>query len=325
MAQLTMVQALQDALATAMRENPHVLILGEDIGKAGGVFRATDGLLAEFGEKRVLDTPLCENGIVGAAVGMALYGLRPVVEIQFSDFIYPAFDQITSELAKFRYRSAGQYTTPVVVRAPVGGGIKGGLYHSQSPEAYFAHTPGLKVVTPATPKDAKGLLLAAIADPDPVIFLEPKRLYRTMREEVAEGHYLEPIGRARVARSGDAATVLTYGSCVSVALEAADRIREKAGRDVEVLDLRTLAPLDVEAVLGSVRKTGRVVVAHEAPRTCGYGAELAALVAERALTRLEAPVGRVAGFDTPFPYTLEQAYLPDAARVAGAIDYVIGY
>jgi 2-oxoisovalerate dehydrogenase E1 component beta subunit len=325
MAELTMVQALQDGLATALREDPNVLILGEDVGQAGGVFRVTDGLLAEFGEKRVLDTPLCENGIVGAAVGMAIYGLKPVVEIQFSDFIYPAFDQIASELAKFRYRSAGQYSTPVVVRAPVGGGIKGGLYHSQSPEAYFAHTPGLKVITPSTPRDAKGLLLAAIADPDPVIFLEPKRLYRTIKEEVPEGSFTEEIGKARVARRGDAATVLTYGSCVPVAVEAAGRIREKSGHEVEVIDIRTLVPLDAEAVLGSVTRTGRVVIVHEAPRTCGYGAELAALISERALTRLEAPIGRVAGFDTPFPYTLEHAYLPDAGRIAGAIDYVIGF
>jgi 2-oxoisovalerate dehydrogenase E1 component beta subunit len=325
MAELTMVQALQDGLATAMRENDNVLVLGEDVGRAGGVFRVTDGLLAEFGDTRVLDTPLCENGIVGAAIGMALYGLRPIVEIQFSDFIYPAFDQITSELAKFRYRSAGQYSSPVVVRAPVGGGIKGGLYHSQSPEAYFAHTPGLKVVTPATPRDAKGLLLAAVEDPDPVIFLEPKRLYRTTREEVPEGRFTESIGQARVARAGDAATVLTYGSCVPVAIEAAERIHKKSGQQVEVLDLRTLVPLDVDAVLASVTRTGRVVIAHEAPRTCGYGAELAALVAERALTRLEAPVGRVAGFDTPFPYTLEHAYLPDAGRIAGAIEYVVGF
>jgi 2-oxoisovalerate dehydrogenase E1 component beta subunit len=256
---------------------------------------------------------------------MALYGLRPVVEIQFADFIYPAFDQIVSELAKFRYRSAGQYTAPVVVRAPAGGGIKGGLYHSQSPEAYFAHTPGLKVVTPSTPRDAKGLLLAALADPDPVIFLEPKRLYRSVREEVPAESYREPLGRARVARSGDAATVITYGATVPTALEAAERVRGRGGREVEVLDLRTLVPYDHEAVLASVRKTGRAVVLHEAPRTCGYGAEIAAFLAERALTRLEAPIVRVAGFDTPFPYTLEHAYLPDARRVEKALEYVLSY
>lgn len=320
-----MVQAVKDALGTALRENPRVLLLGEDVGRAGGVFRATEGLLDEFGETRVIDTPLAENGIVGTAIGMALYGLRPVVEIQFSDFIYPAFDQIVSELAKFRYRSAGQYSAPVVVRAPYGGGIKGGLYHSQSPEAYFAHTPGLKVVIPSTPRDAKGLLLASLSDPDPVIFLEPKRLYRSTREEVPAGHFVEPLGTARVARAGDAATVITYGSTVPTAVEAADRVSERRGRQVEVIDLRTLVPFDHEAVLSSARKSGRVVVVHEAPRTCGFGAEISAFLAERALTRLEAPVVRVAGFDTPFPYTLEHAYLPDARRVETALEYVLSF
>jgi 2-oxoisovalerate dehydrogenase E1 component beta subunit len=322
---MTMVQALQDALAVALREDPRVVVLGEDVGRAGGVFRVTDGLLAEFGEERVLDTPLAENGIVGAAAGMAMYGLRPVAEIQFADFIYPAFDQIVSEVAKLRYRSNGQYTAPLVVRAPMGGGIRGGLYHSQSPEAYFAHTPGLKVVVPATPRDAKGLLLAAIADPDPVIFLEPKRLYRSSREEVPAGRTTEEIGRARVARAGDRVTLLTYGSTVPVALEAAERLAAEGGGETEVLDLRTLIPLDVESVLASVQKTGRVVILHEAPRTCGYGAELAALVAERALLRLEAPIARVAGFDTPFPYTLEHAYLPDAGRVHRALRFAAGF
>src|SRR5687768_14073400 len=254
-----------------MRRDDDVVVLGEDIGKAGGVFRATEGLLDEFGPGRVLDTPLAENGIVGTAIGMALYGLRPVAEIQFSDFIFPAFDQVVSEAAKMRYRSNGQYAAPIVVRAPVGGGIKGGLYHSQSPEAYFAHTAGLVVVSPSTPSDAKGLLLSALLSPDPVMFLEPKRLYRTAAEA--------------------------------------------SSASVEVLDLRTLLPLDVDAVLASVRKTGRCVIVHEAPRTCGYGAELAAIVAERALGSLLGPIARVAGFDTPFPYTLEHVYLPEARRV----------
>ena len=320
-----MVQALQDALAVALREDPRVVVLGEDVGKAGGVFRVTDGLLAEFGGERVLDTPLAENGIVGAAAGMALYGLRPIVEIQFADFIYPAFDQIVSELAKIRYRSNGQYAAPVVVRAPMGGGIKGGLYHSQSPEAYFAHTPGLRVVIPSTPHDAKGLLLSALASPDPVIFLEPKRLYRSFKEEVPVGHYTVPLEAARVARAGDRATILTYGATVPTAVEAAERQSRDGGGEIEVIDLRTLVPLDVETVLDSVRKTGRVVILHEAPRTCGFGAELSALVAERAMTRLEAPIARVAGFDTPFPYSLEHAYLPDARRVQQALEYVVGY
>lgn len=321
---MTMVQAIQDALRIALREDPAVVILGEDVGRAGGVFRVTEGLQAEFGETRVVDTPLAENGIVGGAIGMALYGLRPVVEIQFVDFIYPAFDQIVSELAKMRWRSAGQYTCPVIVRAPYGGGIKGGLYHSQSPEAYFCHTAGLTVVIPSTPSDAKGLLLAALAGEDPVIFLEPKRLYRSTREEVAEGRYTVPIGRARIAHEGTQCTVLAYGAMVPVAIEAATAAAER-GWSVEVVDLRTLAPLDSETVLASVRKTGRMVVLHEAPRTCGYGAELVALVAEQALTSLQAPVLRVTGYDTPFPYTLEHSYLPDAPRTLRAIEHVMTF
>jgi 2-oxoisovalerate dehydrogenase E1 component beta subunit len=321
---MTMVQAIQDALRIALREDPGVVVLGEDVGRAGGVFRVTEGLQAEFGEDRVVDTPLAENGIVGGAIGMALYGLKPVVEIQFVDFIYPAFDQIVSEMAKLRWRSAGQYACPMVVRAPYGGGIKGGLYHSQSPEAYFCHTAGLTVVIPSTPSDAKGLLLAALAGEDPVIFLEPKRLYRSVREEVAEGRFTVPLSRARVAREGEHCTVLAYGAMVPVAVEAATAAAER-GWSVEVVDLRTLSPLDSEAVLASVRKTGRVVVLHEAPRTCGYGAELAALIAEQALTSLQAPVLRVTGYDTPFPYTLEHSYLPDAPRALRAIEHVMSF
>jgi 2-oxoisovalerate dehydrogenase E1 component beta subunit len=322
MPSMTMVQAIQDALRVALREDPRVVVLGEDVGKAGGVFRVTEGLQAEFGESRVVDTPLAENGIVGGAIGMALYGLKPVVEIQFVDFIYPAFDQIVSEMAKLRWRSAGQYTCPVVVRAPYGGGIKGGLYHSQSPEAYFCHTAGLTVVIPSTPSDAKGLLLAALAGEDPVVFLEPKRLYRSVREEVAEGSFTVPLASARVVRAGEQCTVLAYGAMVPVAVEAAEQAAAR-GWSVEVVDLRTLTPLDSETVLASVRKTGRVVVLHEAPRTCGYGAELAALIAEQALTSLQAPVLRVTGYDTPFPYTLEHTYLPDAPRALRAIEHVM--
>ncbi|MEP7029161.1 MAG: alpha-ketoacid dehydrogenase subunit beta [Candidatus Eisenbacteria bacterium] len=323
MTERTLVQAVNDALREGMRRDADVLVLGEDIGAAGGVFRATEGLLDEFGSERVIDTPLAENGIVGAAIGMALYGLRPVAEIQFSDFIYPAFDQIVSELAKMRYRSNNQYSAPVVVRAPVGGGIKGGLYHSQSPEAYFAHTAGLTVVTPGTPADAKGLLMSALRHPDPVIFLEPKRLYRTSKEDVPDGVHEVLIGRARLAREGSDVSVLTYGSMTPVCVSAAEELEEVGGASVEVVDLRTLVPLDVEMVLASVRKTGRCVIVHEAPRTCGYGAELAALVAERALMSLTAPIARVAGFDTPFPYTLEHVYLPDARRVTNAIAHVM--
>ena len=323
MAERTLVQAVNDALREGMRRDPDVLILGEDIGRAGGVFRATEGLLDEFGAERVVDTPLAENGIVGTAIGMALYGMRPVAEIQFSDFIYPAFDQIVSEAAKMRYRSNNQYSAPVVIRAPVGGGIKGGLYHSQSPEAYFAHTAGLTVITPSTPSDAKGLLMSALRYPDPVIFLEPKRLYRTSKEEVPDGVHEQPIGKARIARPGDDVSVITYGSMTPVCVAAAEELAQAGGASVEVVDLRTLVPLDVDAVLASIRKTGRCVIVHEAPRTCGYGAELAALVAERALMSLTAPIARVAGFDTPFPYTLEHVYLPDARRVTHAIEHVL--
>jgi 2-oxoisovalerate dehydrogenase E1 component beta subunit len=321
---MTMVQAIQDALRVALREDSRVVLLGEDVGKNGGVFRVTEGLQAEFGSERVADTPLAENGIIGGAIGMALYGLRPVAEIQFVDFIYPAFDQIVSELAKMRWRSAGQYSCPVVVRAPYGGGIRGGLYHSQSPEAYFCHTAGLTVVIPASPSEAKGLLLAAIDGEDPVIFLEPKRLYRSTREDVAEGRTTVPLSRAAIPRAGEHCTVLAYGAMVPVAVEAAESVAER-GWSVEIVNLRTLVPLDQDTVLESVRKTGRVVIVHEAPRTCGYGAELAALIAEQALTSLVAPVLRVTGYDTPFPYTLEHAYLPDAPRVIRALEHVMSY
>jgi 2-oxoisovalerate dehydrogenase E1 component beta subunit len=315
---LNIIQAVNDALRIEMRRDSRVVVLGEDVGKFGGVFRATNGLFEEFGAERVIDTPLAEAGIIGTAIGMALYGLKPVPEIQFADFIYPAFDQIVNELAKFRYRSGGQYTAPVVIRTPYGGGIRGGHYHSQSPEAYFAHTPGLKVVIPSSPHDAKGLLLSAIRGEDPVIFMEPKRVYRAAKGEVPEGDYTVPIGQARVAREGSQVTVLCYGAMVHTVMEAAERAVAE-GFDPEVIDLRTLLPLDTEAVIASVAKTGRAVIAHEAPKTCGYGAELAALICERALMHLEAPIARVAGFDTPFPYTLENEYLPSPERVFRAI------
>ncbi len=321
MATMTILQAVNDTLRHEMRHDRNVVVLGEDVGKNGGVFRATEGLFDEFGGDRVMDTPLTESGIVGAAIGMALYGLRPVAEIQFQDFIFPAFDQIVNEMAKFRYRSGGQYPCPLVVRAPYGGGIRGGHYHSQSGEAYFAHTPGLKVVIPSTPADAKGLLAASIRDEDPVIFLEPKRIYRSVKGEVPEGEHLVPLGKARLAREGRHVTVYAYGAMIPVALEAADQAAAK-GIEVEVLDLRTLVPLDKPAVLESVKKTGRAVVLYEAPRTCGYGAEISAIIAEEAIEYLEAPIVRVAGFDTPFPYTLEHVYMPDAHRVLTAIEKV---
>jgi 2-oxoisovalerate dehydrogenase E1 component beta subunit len=312
------IQAVNDALRIEMRRDSRVVVLGEDVGKFGGVFRATTGLYDEFGPDRVFDTPLSEAGIIGSAIGMALYGLRPVPEIQFADFIYPAYDQIVNELAKFRYRSGGQYPCPVVIRTPYGGGIRGGHYHSQSPEAYFVHTPGLKVVIPSNPYDAKGLLLSAMRGEDPVIFMEPKRVYRAAKGEVPEGDYTVPLGQAKVVREGSQLTVLCYGAMVHTCVEAA-QLAEKDGFDPEIIDLRTLLPLDAETVLQSVRKTGRVVIAHEAPKTCGFGAELAALIAEKALMSLEAPINRVAGFDTPFPYTLENEYLPSPDRVALAI------
>lgn len=318
MATMTLIQAIRDALDSEMGSNPAVVLLGEDIGRNGGVFRATEGLWEKFGEERVIDTPLAESGIVGMAVGMALNGLRPVAEIQFADFIYPAFDQIVSEMAKLRYRSAGQFCASVVIRAPSGGGIKGGHYHSQSPEAYFIHTAGLKVVMPSTPADAKGLLLSAMRDPDPVIFFEPKALYRTVKGEVPDGEYAVPLGQARCAREGRDVSLFAYGAMVPVA-EAAAAAAQEEGILVEIVDLRTLWPLDVEAVTRSVDKTGRAVVLHEAPRTCGFGAEISALIHERSFLRLKAPVARVAGFDTPFPYALEKQYLPDARRVLEAV------
>jgi 2-oxoisovalerate dehydrogenase E1 component beta subunit len=315
---MNVIQAVNDALRLEMRRDPRVVVLGEDVGKFGGVFRATAGLQQEFGEERVIDTPLAEGGIIGAAVGMALYGMRPVPEIQFADFIYPAFDQIVNELAKYRYRSGGQYPCPVTIRTPYGGGIKGGHYHSQSPEALFIHTPGLKVVCPATPRDAKGLLAASIRDPDPVLFLEPKRVYRAAKGEVPEGDFLLPLGEAAVTRPGDQVTLLAWGAMWHEADQAA---REAAaeGIDCEVIDLRSLQPLDLDTIVASVKKTGRAVIVHEAPLTCGFGAELSALVQERCFLSLEAPIVRVTGFDTPFPYTLENEYLPRAPRILKAL------
>jgi pyruvate dehydrogenase E1 component subunit beta len=315
---MNVIQAVNDALRLEMRRDPSVVVLGEDVGAFGGVFRATAGLQQEFGGDRVIDTPLAEGGIIGTAVGMALYGLKPVPEIQFADFIYPAFDQIVNEVAKYRYRSGGQYPCPITIRTPYGGGIKGGHYHSQSPEALFIHTAGLKVVCPATPRDAKGLLAAAIRDPDPVLFLEPKRVYRAAKGEVPEGELVLPLGQAAVTRAGSQVTLIAWGAMWHEADRAA-REAEAEGLDVEVLDLRSLQPLDVDAIVASVRKTGRAVVVHEAPRTCGFGAELVALIQERCFLSLEAPLVRVTGFDTPFPYTLENEYLPRAPRILKAL------
>ncbi|HIG10144.1 MAG: alpha-ketoacid dehydrogenase subunit beta [bacterium] len=319
MALLTLLQAINDGLRNALQDDPSVLVFGQDVGPKGGVFLATENLTSEFGEARCFDTPLSEDGIIGAAIGMAMNGLKPVAEIQFQDFIFPAFDQIVSEAAKLRYRSGGQYTAPMVIRTPYGGGIRGGLYHSQSGEAYFCHTPGLKVVVPSTPHDAKGLLMASIADPDPVLFLEPKALYRSLKGEVPSGSYSVDLSTLRTAREGGDVTVFCYGAMVPVALKAADQAAEK-GIEVCVVDLRTLLPLDEEGVLDAAKRTGRVVILHEAPRFCGYGAELSALIAENAIEYIEAPIKRVTGFDTPFPNTLEHHYLPDERRVLDAIE-----
>ena len=322
---MTMLAAINCALREEMARSQDVVILGEDVGINGGVFRATEGLFHEFGDSRVIDTPLTESGIVGAAIGMALYGMKPVAEIQFADFIFPAFDQIVSELAKFRYRSAGEFVAPVVIRTPYGGGIRGGLYHSQSPEAYFCHTAGLKVVTPSTVSDARGLLKAAIRDDDPVLFLEPKRLYRSLKDDIdTNDDGVVPIGPARIARNGSDVSVFCFGAMVPVVEEAADRAAE-GGVDVEIIDLRTLAPMDTTAIIESVRKTSRAVIVHEAPRTGGIGGEIAAIIAEQAVDRLSAPVLRVTGYDTPFPYSLEHIYLPDADRVHRAIKEVVHY
>lgn len=319
MPQMNMVQAINDALRVAMRRDRRIIVMGEDVGKVGGVFRVTSGLFDEFGDERVVDTPLSEGGIVGCAVGMALYGLIPIPEIQFADFIWPAYDQIVNELAKYRYRSGGEYPANMVIRTPVGGGIRGGHYHSQHPEAQFVCVPGLKVVVPSNAYDAKGLLLASIADPDPVIFLEPKRVYRAAKGEVPEGAYQVPLGSAAIVRPGDGVTVVAYGAMLYEALDAAAKAEAEHNVQCEVIDLRTLWPLDIETVTESVKKTGRLVVVHEAPKTGGFGAEIVSLVSERVFYHLEAPPQRVTGFDTPFPYSLEMEYMPLSHRILPAV------
>ncbi|MEM2237896.1 MAG: alpha-ketoacid dehydrogenase subunit beta [Candidatus Caldarchaeum sp.] len=315
---LNMAQALNMALKEEMQRDERVVVLGEDVGKRGGVFLITEGLYEMFGPDRVIDTPLSEAAIIGVAAGMAMNGLRPVAEIQFADFIFGGFDQIVSNVAKIRYRTGGQFSVPLVIRAPVGGGVKGGMFHSQSPEAYFIHTPGLKVVTPSTPYDAKGLLISSIRDEDPVIFFEPKRVYRTIKEEVPEGEYTVPLGKARIAREGADVSLITYAATVHDCLNAAEKAKRE-GIDCEVVDLRTLLPLDKDAVEKTVMKTGRPIIVHEAPKIGGFGAEIAAFIAERLLLSLEAPVLRVTGFDTPFPFAHENLYLPNESRILKAI------
>jgi len=316
---LTLVQAVRDGLKSEMERNDDVLVLGEDVGTNGGVFRATEGLLEAFGEDRVIDTPLAESGIVGTAIGMAAYGFRPVPELQFSGFMYPAFDQIVSHAARLRTRSRGRFTCPMVVRAPYGGGIRAPEHHSESKEAFYTHEPGLKVVVPSTPYDTKGLLAASIRDPDPVVFLEPKLIYRAFREDVPEEPYTVELGEAAVRREGEDLSVFTWGAMTRPTLEAADSVAED-GIDCEVVDLRTLSPMDTDAIVESFKKTGRAVVVHEAPKTGGLAGEITATIQEEALYYQEAPINRVTGFDVPYPlYALEDYYLPEDTRIEDAI------
>lgn len=331
MPRMNMIQAINSAMDICMGKDPDVLVFGEDVGYFGGVFRCTAGLQKKYGKTRCFDTPISEGGLLGSAVGMGVYGLRPVVEIQFADYIYPAFDQLVSELARLRHRSAGEFHAPVTVRSPCGGGIFGGQTHSQSPEGVFTHVCGIKTVMPSNPFDAKGLLIAAIEDDDPVVFFEPKRIYngpfdghhdkpltpwaQHPQGEVPEGHYTIPLGKAAVVREGSDCTILAYGTMVHVALAGA----EEAHVDAEVLDLRTLLPVDIESIVASVQKTGRCLILHEATKTSGYGAELMSLVQEHCFWHLEAPIRRVTGWDTPYPHAFEWHYFPGPARVAKAL------
>ncbi|MCH2148956.1 MAG: alpha-ketoacid dehydrogenase subunit beta [Phycisphaerales bacterium] len=322
MANLTLVQAINLALIQEMERDDRVLILGEDVGINGGVFRVTEGLHKRFGGDRVVDSPLSESGIMGTAVGLAMGGLRPVPEIQFEGFLGPAYDQLCTHAARMRTRTRGAYTVPMTVRVPIGGGIHAPELHSDSPEAIYTHTPGLKVVMPSSPYDAKGLLVSAIRDPDPVIFFEPKRIYRAFREEVPEDEYTVPIGKARVVREGSELTMISWGASVVQCMNAI----ESSGRDIELIDLRTIQPFDMETVANSVRSTGRAVIVHEAPMTCGLGSEIATRIMEECFLHLEAPVQRVTGFDCIMPYyKLELDYLPDAERIEQAIVDVTSY
>lgn len=315
---MTMAQAINDALDVALETHPEVMVIGEDVGLTGGVFRITDGLLTTYGEERVVDTPVAESGIVGVGLGLSIGGMKPVVELQFMGFSYPAFDQVISHVSRIRNRSQHRFTAPMVIRIPYGGGIGAAEHHSESAEAIYAHTPGLKVVIPSTPHDAKGLLLAAIADPDPVVFCEPIRLYRSLKEEVPGGWYEVPIGQARIEREGRDLTFVAWGAMMREVRQSATQL-ESEGVSVEVIDLRSLTPLDTETLVESVAKTGRVVIVHEAPRTAGFGAEVAATIAERCLYSLLAPVQRVTGWDSVFPLKRSEAqYMPDTGRIVAA-------
>ncbi len=335
MAQMNMIQAINSAMDIMLDKDPSVIVLGQDVGYFGGVFRCTDGLQEKFGEHRVIDAPIAEGGIIGSAIGIGVNGLRPVVEIQFADYIYPGYDQVVSELARLRYRSVGEFTSPVTIRTPCGGGIRGGQTHSQSPEAIFTHISGIRTVMPSNPYDAKGLLISAIESDDPVIFFEPKRIYNGPFDgdpdkpavswskhpmgDVPEGYYSVPLDSAVVVQEGDDLTIITYGTIVHVALAAA----AAAGVNAEVIDVRSLAPLDTDTLSQSVQKTGRCLVAHEATRFCGYGAELVTTIQERCFWNLEAPIERVAGWDTPYPHAFEWQYFPGQKRVIAAISKVM--
>jgi pyruvate/2-oxoglutarate/acetoin dehydrogenase E1 component len=322
--ELLLVEAVNDALHVELERDPTVLVLGEDVGRAGGVFRATAGLLDRFGAGRCVDTPLSEAGILGAAVGLCMAGWRPVVEMQYDAFSYPCLDQLINHVGRYRWRTRGAMSFPLVVRMPYGGGVRAPELHDDSPETYYVHTPGVKVAVPATPADAKGLLAAAIRDPDPVVILEPKLVYRTARGDVPEGEHIVPLGRARVARDGAHVTLVAWGAMVAVCERAAEALEGEAS--VGVLDLRSLKPLDEDAVLAATAKTGRVVVVQEAPRTCGFASEVAALLAERAMLDLQAPVLRVTGFDVPYPYwQLEDWYMPSVERVCDAVRRTLAF
>ncbi len=316
MAELTLLEAVNDALHVELERDSDVMVMGEDIGRAGGVFRATAGLLDRFGANRCVDTPLAEAGILGTAVGLCMAGWRPVCEMQYDAFSYPCLDQLITHVGRYHWRSGGRMEFPITIRMPYGGGVRAPELHDDSPEAYYVHTPGIKVAIPSTPADAKGLLAAAIRDPDPVVIFEPKLVYRTARGDVPEGDYVVPLGKARIAREGTDATLIAYGAMVSVCEQAADALDVSC----EVIDIRSLRPLDEAAILDSVAKTGRVVIVHEAPRTAGFGAELAALIAEKAIFDLRGPILRVTGFDVPYPYwTIEDAYVPSVERVSAAV------
>lgn len=317
MTQRNLIEAINDALKVAMLDDENVMVMGEDVGRNGGVFRATDGLIERFGEDRVVDTPLAEAGIVGTAIGLATYGLKPVAEIQFLGFSMQSFAQLLLQAARIRTRSRGRFTCPMVLRAPFGGGVRAFELHGDALEAHFVHAPGLKVVAPATPYDAKGLLLAAVNDPDPVVFLEPLRGYRAKREEVPDGHYTVPLGKAAVVREGTDITIIAWSAMVATALEAAEQLADE-GISAEIIDLRTLSPIDTETIIHSVEKTGRAIVVHEAPKTAGVGAEIVAIINEKALFWLEAPVVRVTGYDVVSPVILEDYHMPSASRIIQA-------